>query len=582
MSSRIGSGVRRRLDRGGAKSREKQQAQSEPQPIPIGPPWGGYAPDLSSELTDWRYAAESQALVQVGGVLRAPPGFARLHTATLPLGDATPPAAAGDEQPVVGLWAHRDPATTPVSLRRYAVTADETLGHLYESQSGVWVNIPYTGAGAGLSGDPSSSGVAGTLADFTSYSTDNAVVFTNGFDVVYRHVAGGANYTDFSPATLAPFKAKSVCTAAERLFFLNTSEGGTGFPYRVRYTTTGGTPALSGLGAGPLDVEGIAGEGVAIRPLGAAIIAYFRKGSLILRPTGDVFSPFRRDPLLTERGLLGTFAVCPVAKGQHFGVFDDGWYFVYDDGRFEQVGLLNTQLGLFPKWRKTFYDTLNTEQAGRVFAQFDRRFQFIWVLWVSNLANHPDRLWVYDIETDTVWPVESIFPNIPNVLGLFTSVGATETYDTIGTVYENEMRTYLDMFGKLGSDILVTGDRVGVVMQQFPSTWTVDGVAPNYLWKSPPKNIGRTDLLHTWDRLNLRYRRLVEPGGAISVELLADDQVEGSTLAQQSGGPGEVVDYVTTRLTGAVLAYRLSGQHPVELTHLHGEVQNLGWKVLRS
>jgi len=570
MPSRLGQHQRRRLDRRGDRSRARQIELSEPEFVPIGPPWGGYCPDLGSELTDWRDAKTCQGLVHLNGKMTYPPGFVELGTAP-------------DANPVTGVFLLRDITDSPATLRRYRVTANATLGHLYEYVAS-WTNRAYTGAGAGLSGDSSGVGVAQTLCDFAYYPVDDALIITNALDPVYTHQPGGATYTDFSPAVLNDFKARSVCSAASRIMFFNTTESGTTYPYRVRWTTTGASPTLdtASLGAGFLDLIDTASEGVAIRPIGNFIACYMRRGIYFLSQTGEVYDPFRQEQISEQRGLLGTFAVTALGEGRHFFIANDGWFYLDDDGRFLELGLRSTQYGIFPKWKRTFYSNLNFDADFRIFAQYDRFNQFVWVLWVSADSDHPDKLWVYDIRTDTVWPVDSIFSNVPNVLGLFSTLSDTETYATISTTYATETRTYSDLTVKAGADLFVVGDRTGQVLEQEIGTVAVDGTTPTYSFTSWEKALGRSDQLKTWHRLNLKY---VQQGsaGAVNTQFIADDSTQNGSITQRTTTAGrDAVDSVMGRLTGAVLAYQLSGTHPLEVSELSAELQQTGSKLKRS
>lgn len=571
MPSRLGQNRRRRLDRGGARSRQQQVEISTPTPVPIGPPWGGYTPDLATGVADWRDAADCQGLVHRGGAMTYPPGSEELGTA--PTAD-----------PVTGLFIARDISDTPISLRRYRVTANATLGHLYEYTSS-WTNRAYTGGGAGLSGDSSGVGVAQTLSDFAYYPADDIILFTNGLDPVYKHQPGSATYTDFSPAVLNDFTARSVATTGDRIFFFNTSESGTIYQNRIRWTTIGASATLdtTNVGAGSIDLIDTSSEGVAVRPIGNFIACYMRRGIIFLRQTGDVFDPFKPEVASNQRGLLGTFAVTALGEGRHFLIANDGWFYLDDDRRFTEVGLRSTSNGLYHKWKETFYSSLNFDQANRIHAEYDRFHRWIWVLWPSTDSDHPDRLWIYDINTDTVWPVDDIFVDTPNVLGLFATLSDTETYATISTTYATETRAYSDLTVKAGADQFATGDRNGVVLLTTDGTVANYGTTPTYSFESHEKALGRNDLLKTWDSIWLRYAQQGSSGPDVSVQFIADASTESYSITQKSDTAGQdASDSVSARLSGSVLAYKLSGTHPLEVTGLSAQVQTPGGKVLRS
>jgi len=570
--------IRRHLDPSGSRSLAAQQGAGQTVPVPIEPPFGGYTPDLPPALCSWGDGQRSVAgLVQTRGTMASPPGLIRFGAATLPLGDATPPATAGTAQPVVALSLHRDIATAPVLLRRYAVTADPTLGHFYGVVGATWTDIPYTGAGAGLTG---AATPATTLCDIAFSPLANKLYLTNGLNPVYQHTPGGANYTDFSPAVLNPFTARSACSAFQRLLFINTGEAGTGFPARVRYTTTGAAPSLSGTGAGFLDLD-VRGEGVAIRNLGTRVAAYFRHGIVLLRATGSLTpSPIVPEYVSEERGLFGTFAVCEVARGMHFGIFNDGWFFITEDGAMRQAGLHYVGDRAYLKWQDTFYRQLNQEQAYRIQTAYDPRRNQIHVLWPSLGQTNCDERWIYDINTDTVWPCSVAIGCQPNVVSRLAAEDQSETWDSIGTTWETETRLWSELSAVEGAPTIVIGTRDGLVLAEEPTVYAIDGTVPSYEFLSARSDTAFPSVVKDFPRLDLHYEiRVGMNAPAINFIFDVDAGVgeaprqEVRSEVQLSGTIGaRVVQYATSNLCGHTLGWGVSGQAPIMIHRAVGYV----------
>lgn len=567
------SRTRRRLDPSGGKSAAAQDAAGQAVPVPIEPPFGGYTPDLPPALCTWGDAQRSlNGLVNTRGTLASPPGYLRFGASTLPLGDATPPAASVDVQPVVALFLQRDIAALPVQLRRYAVTANSTLGRLYEFAGSVWTDIPYTGAGAGLTGGAGAAAPK-ILVDVAFYPLDNKLYLTNLLDPVYKYAPGGANYTDFSPAVLNPFKAKSVTSAFQRVLFLNTNEGGSTFTNRLRYTTTGAAPSLSGTGAGFIDLDEVSGEGVAVRKIGNRAVAYFRHGTVFFRDTGSLTpSPIARDYVTRERGLLGTFAVCEVSRGTHFGIFDDGWFFVNEDGLMTEAGLFYVGDREFPKWRDTFYKRLNYIEAGRIQTAYNPRRHQIEILWPSSGQSDLNEYWIYDIGTDTVWPCSSSFAAaMPNVLSFLAIGNQTETWNSIGTTWETETRLWDELADLEGASVIAVGTRNGLVLGQDTSVYAVDGVIPFYEFLSARSDASLPSIVKHFNRLDLHYEIRVGMNAPNISAIFDTDAGVGEapgqvvvSLPQLSGTLGSrIVQYATSNITGHTLSWGISGQAPV-------------------
>lgn len=537
----------------------------------LAPPWGGYCPDLAPSTATWQDFEVAQGVVPAPGLLGPPTGWSRLDSDSLPLTASAP---------VVGLPLVFDVTTAPVTLRRYAVTAHATTGRLFELGAN-WTEITYGGATAGFTGDTSGAGVAQTLCDFAHYQLADRLVLTNGFDVAYQHQPGAATYTDFSPAVLNPFKARSVASAFERVFFLNTSEAGTAFPNRLRGTTRSATPSLSGTGAVLITFDEANSEGVAVRRLGDYLAVYFRRGVALCRETGNLTIPVEREYISRERGLLSTFGVCELGTGVHFCIMTDGWFLLNDSGQFQEVGLRQEGGASYPKWRTTFYRELNTNRVERVNCAFDRRHRQIWIGWPDASSDHPNRLWVYDLETDSVWPQDEIFTTVPNLFSPGLTVSDSVTYSSITTTYETETRVYADLEQVQGADTLIAGGRTGLVFQQDPRIFTVDGERPTYQLRTHRSVLGAAGTVKCLERLDVAYQQQSD-NPAVSVAFHNERASVSATISTIADAPGALAtDFVNMKSTGSVQAVELSGSHPFAPSEMSALIRDTGGLVRR-
>lgn len=553
------SSLRRRLDSGGQRSQEAQQQIAEPQRLFAFAPWGGFCPDLPAALADLRDCEDVYGLVPIRGRLLPPIGAARIGASTLPLGNAVLPS--GSPQPVTGVFGYRDPLTN--TYRRYALTSDPTIGFMAELISDNWTDIPYAGAGFGITGVDLS-----TLFDFASFASDNGIIFTNNFDPVYRHTAGGADYTDFSTVpALNPFKAASVTSAFDRIFFLDTTENSVHFPNRLRYTTRGGGASLSGLGSGFFDNPEAGSTGVSVRKLGAVVAAYFRSAVAFFWETGDVNNPLRREYVTTERGLIGRHAVADLGGGEHFGIFTDGWFILREDKSFVELGQREVDGARFPKWHEYFYGRVNTEHFDRIFAEYDSQRRGVWVLWADADGASPNQLWFYDIRTDTVWPQQ--LPGYPNVLGTFASISDSIGFDEIIGSYPDVTVSYQQLEVREGMPLIAYGAPNGLVFIQSLATYTIDGIAPPYLYRTHRMPLGQPGLMKSPDTLYLSHLQQGSAGPDIQVELFADDGTDAAVIVQQSVSAGNhATDYANGNSSGSTVGVSISGVHPVGLADM--------------
>lgn len=568
------SQLKRRLD--GGRSLEAQRQVAEPQRLSAIAPWGGFCPDLPVYLCTLGDCENVYGLIPIRGRLLPPIGISRLGSSTLPLGDSTPPAAVG--QPVTGLFGIRDAVTD--AYRRYAVTSDATLGHFNELITGNWTDIPYTGVGAGITGD--STLPFTTTFDFSSFTPDNLVVFTNNLDPVYKHTAGGANYTDFTTAGgLAPFKAVSTAVAFDRVFFLNTSENGTRHSDRLRYTTRGASANLTGLGSGFFDSPEANSAGVAVEKLGATLVAYFRRAVAFFWETGDVSAPLRREYVTTERGLLGKHSFCDLGGGEHFGIYNDGWFILREDKSFVELGQRVVDGAKFPKWHEHFYGRINTEYLDIIDCEYDSQRRGVWILWTDADSIGPNQLWFYDIRTDTAWP--QIYPGYPGVLGTYASLSDSLSYDEATAPYPDYNVSYQQLEVREGMPLIVYGGPNGLVFIQNLSTYTVDLNVTSYLYQTHMMPVGRPDLLKVPDTFYLAHLQQGSPGPQILVELFGDIQSKMGLIDQQSLSPGNTATgYTNSDVCGSTVGATVSGSHPVGLVGMELELLYPTGKVHRQ
>lgn len=568
MASRFARpGAQRFFDPGGGRAREEARRIAVPRTEIVGPPWGGYTPDLSPDLTTFRDAELIQNLVTVQGIMGPPDGHVRVHDSaatTLPLGTNTPPAASGSEEPVVGLFQLIDQSGT---TRQYAVTADGSLGHLYEFSSSSWTNVP-AAAAVTLTGNTTGAGVAQTLADFVYHPPSNRLFIVNNFDEVLVHTPGGGTYSEFSPSTLNPFIAQSVEVMDGRVGFLNTSEGGARVQNRFRFTTIGGSAALSGPGSGFIDLDEIEGPGLRLRKLGNVVVAYFKNGVVFLRRTGNFIAPYRREYIDRRRGLAGPFAATDIGRGLHFGIFTDGWFVLSEDGVFQEVGKRVLGGREFRKFTDTFFALLNSDNADRIWVETDIERRLIRIVFPAGDSQHPSESWLYDFDTDSVWPEQ--FTTVPNCLGRFNDNINQIGWDDIGDTWASVTGAWGDFGGQSGRLRPASGTRDGLVFRYTPTVVTHDGTLPSYRWRSFQRFLTAPSARVAWEKFYASYVRIDGSPTPFSILLHNQNgQVRSAQLTQTKGTVAGSVqtDFIAAHKGGTRLAFELAGVHPAKLVN---------------
>ena len=560
----------RLYDRGGARSADEGRTLSTPRVQAIVPPWGGFTPDLSPELTDWRDSEVIANLLTRQDVLVAPDGYAKVNSATLPLGDASPPAAGADISPVVFVGQFTDSVGVK---RQYAISSNAVQSRLYFNSSGAWVEIPIRAATTFITGKTTGAGVAQNLTDAAYHPPSNSIFLCDGYNYVFNHPVGSADFGFTAGMNL--ISARSVCAADGRvlLFHIGTPYGASTAQNRVQYTTIGGTPLLTGLGSGFIDLDEMEGPGLRIRKLGNVIACYGDRTVAFLRRRTSASTPYTREYLDERRGLLGTFSSCGIAESAHFGIYNDGWYIVREDGVFQEVGRRIVGGRSYRKFTDMFYRILNTARQERVYVECDIARRLVTIVFPTTDSDHPSARWLYDLDTDTVWPTEEL--EVPNCLGRMEDTAQVVGWDDISTTWAATTGGWADFDQQNGRLRVCAGTRSGLVWRYSPAITTYDGVLPTWRMRSFPNSLGFASGRKTWEKLYVGYERIEGTPTPISVELHNHDGVISSDVFTPDLGIAGTrqLDYVNPGESGASpgghrLGYELSGTHPAKLVML--------------
>lgn len=320
------------------------------------------------------------------------------------------------------------------------------------------------------------------------------------------------------------FKAKSVETWNGRVYFLNTSETGTRRPQRLRRTakfTCDPDPAI--VGSGFYDFRDFQGEGLRIETLGDVLAVYFSDGVAFLRPTGVPTSPDEPQVLSIERGLLSTHGLTAIGRNVHFGIFTDGWWLLDQSGRWQELGVVNLDGKVIPKWRQTFYEDIPADRRHRLYCHYDQPTNLIYIARPTTLAPDPQEVWIYDPTSDRVflehYPVTCFGSVTPPAVAGVTINALPGMIDSLpGTI---------DSFAPVPGfpKVRLHGDLTGFVYQHRRDIVDYDSASNPASVQSPPWTVGmglRSPAgfrnLTTVDRVSLEYFNHLN-SAAVSVEV---------------------------------------------------------------
>lgn len=541
-------------------------------------PWAGFTPDLDPSQAEPSAASNCTNLIDREGVLTHMNGWEKVGSATSPLGDAALPSAT--PEPVIGIVEGRTKATQAV--RRYVLTADDgSAGHFFELVSGTWTERALTAthtAIAGASGDASA-----TLVDAAHFAIGDYTIFAlgQGNGIIRFPGVGAVNTYEqlVGLGSLTSLTAQSCCSADERMHVFGTTEGGTYYPARWRWSSKGASGAFdpSLTGAGFADLNEFGGQAIAVRPIGFnKMVLYLNNGTLIARRTGITTDPFAKDVTTYGRGLLGTKTVVDLNDGTHFGLFTDGWFRLGANGQWEERGV--TDKG-YHKWRREFYSNLDWANRSRIVCEYDENDHWVYISWprAGSAGAGPTDTWIYDVRRDTCWPLTTLGTDTPNCYGKWTEeASAGATWGSMTTTWAGTSGSWGSFESQVGQKRIVHGtgtstDTGGYVYQHLPSLVTRNGSLPTYNYEFVPFSGERPDRFKSLKGIYVNYTRVTGAGGAdptpISVVATSDsgatfsgeiDHTKGLDRTQQE-------DFVTGTITAQTHEFAVSGTAPVKI-----------------
>jgi hypothetical protein len=569
--------------------------------LPIDPPWGGYMPDPPvSKLTYGAFRDVRNLVVRQvdthGEFLMLDVGYAKIDSARLPLGVGPLPAATGLPITMLGVFPRYSAGSKSDVLGMAATSGGPGVVASFSPVTGQWALIAHSGA-------VNSTAIAGsrefmhtfTVFPFgTTTRKDNAgaakpiavptYIFCNYADpvYVYPNATAGTAYESLvidtaTGGTFFPFHARSCEAYDERATFLNTREGNSYFERRLRWSPQGNCDIdPNNVGAGYMDFTEFRRQGLRNLRLGDAMACYFEDGVALVRRTGIRVAPLQRQYVSHQRGLLGTHAVCQVGENSHFGIFNDGWFFLAPSGEWREAGVEEIDGVRVHKWRETFYRRLDIDKRNRIVCQYWPAERAVYVLVPTVGTSDNAEMWKYDIDANRVW-IRSVSSTM---LGIFDrQLRTATTYGALaGRTYGSLVGTkYGDWAARFGLDQMVHGTLGGLVMGYDQTLYTEDGVTPTYYWKSHELSHGDPSNFKTFDRLLAVYERLGASTQMAAVATADNGNRSDPQVIDLSRGYSGAVgrNYANFRLAGTHLGFELSGQGPVMLRSLRARfIQN--------
>lgn len=255
---------------------------------------------------------------------------------------------------------------------------------------------------------------------FVIASSVNWLIFTNGVDVLQRF---DGTSVEAVPGT--PSSGNTICKAValyrNYLFMINTVEGGTYRPQRVRWS--GIANFISWPANNLVDLVDTEDQAICAYPLGPYLIIY--KSTTIVRASfvGLSTKTFNFDVVITTEGVNGVQSVVQLEKEHVF--FGQGGVFSY------KGGMDITELGE-PVWEMLFGtdSELNPNFSNRIIGMFIHDLNEVWFHYPDTDSEYPNNTLRY-IVSEKVW-LKRQFANTVSGYGFYV-VTTTRTWnDLIG------------------------------------------------------------------------------------------------------------------------------------------------------
>lgn len=601
------------------------KGENQVERLPVFGPWGGLIPPninlpngtaVDSSLLTPQSAIAVDGFVPRGEALTADYGWYPIKGDQQPLpaytaGAAVAAVAAGcPVMAIIYLHADVSPNVQPENL---VVTAASALGN-----GNLWT-LPKYDATITWWGNTLTAGSTAITTDYRTpidhaiYLPGHTVLFCNGVGSNFAgEVAGnlywytGRGWEEFAiptGVTVHTFGCVSVCAHQDRVLIINTRESSVRYPNRIRWTRAGWSTALASPltaptgavwndpGAGLLDVEEQVGAGVCIRELGNHVVAYFETGVVLLERTGNVTRPYQRRVLTTKRGLMATRAVTNTGNATHFGIFSDGWFFLNENGEWQEAGISQVGTTNIRKWSQQFYERINDAYAFMTAVQYDPSTHFIRIAWPDGpSATTLNRVWIYDVYGDRVWQDDSynqatFAPQSISCWGEnieYTPAVVMGAWDTLTPPWDDHPDIWDVGVAHTGRVLRAHGTTYGFVHQHDDLLITRQQRSgdtpfyPSFTYETPPLAMGDPSQWKQLQQFVLHYAKVQSATVIVTVELI--DGTTDTLLASQSitlhNDANRVPDVQNAwfRTPFVQLRVRLSGTHPFVLRGFE-----LGW-----
>jgi hypothetical protein len=328
------------------------------------------------------------------------------------------------------------------------------------------------------------------------------------------------------------------------------------------------------VGSGAFDIRDFSGDLLRLEKLGDLLVAYFTDGTAFIRLSDVATAPDRVQLLREKRGLLATHAVTSVGNQEHFGIFDDGWFFLDPSGRWTEVGMLNIDGKHVPMWKETFYNLIDMNNRHRTVVSYDGRYVRIAFTALGGDTDNQE-VWVFDPRGNrvfrdrypvTVWGEHNV------------QIKAATDWDDLTESWSDLLGSWASMSAQFGVKALMHGTTTGHVMTHSYDTRTrYSGdleltFSPFYQFVSMNSSGGDPTRLKTF--LKLWMEHIYTGAGKSSLRLEADGQDSAANVSfNADSSPGDIdTIFRNFNVTSVNFRFGVRGTAPILIRSLLADI----------
>ena len=388
------------------------------------------------------------------------------------------------------------------------------------------------------------SGTNDNFVDSVTVPWTDQLVFTNGVDDIQYYDPATAEVTEVPNL---PSSGNTQCVALavwdSSLVLIGTSEGGTNYNQRVRWSDKGDITEWVTGDANYIDLFDSVDKVLRGLTLGPYLIVY-RENSIVRGSiVGSAIKRFQWDTMVTAEGLIASGGVVDIGDS-HFVVGQEEIYLYRAGFDKNPIGANIDPL--------LYGDDAEMDKANdhRLFCVYIKDRKDVWIFYQTTAGTLPDKAIRYSTKYQAFTTRETSTDEFLGS-GISTDSNSLTWNDLVGTWEDQTWKWNSTSVGGDSENVILCRGGGQSVKYDFLSP-DDDGVAQDWEIETP-------DLVHPNGELRHDYVEIKCCGGDATIEYSTDGGINWMTIETISPGLDPVKIRVYKQFVGQSIRYRLSG-----------------------